>query len=126
LYIHDRHRVHCYAEAEQPEGVLTAHTSAGFTNNHVVEPKSVLGYVSRAARQPALGQISEGTKVDIPPMHHADREMTCAKCGDGLIAPEWSEFLSGRRIINLWSCTECGYTFAETLSEVGYPEQAVA
>jgi len=36
---------------------------------------------------------------------------TCAKCGELLIAPEWSEFVSERLVVNLWSCTKCGDRF---------------
>jgi ribosomal protein L37AE/L43A len=36
--------------------------------------------------------------------------MTCAKCGEALIAPDWSEFVSERLVLNLWSCT-CGDRF---------------
>ena len=35
----------------------------------------------------------------------------CAKCGEMLIAPDWSEFVSERLVINLWSCTKCGDRF---------------
>ena len=37
--------------------------------------------------------------------------MTCAKCGEALIAPDWSEFVSERLVLNLWSCTKCGDRF---------------
>ena len=35
----------------------------------------------------------------------------CAKCGEALIAPDWSEFVSERLVLNLWSCTKCGDRF---------------
>jgi hypothetical protein len=35
----------------------------------------------------------------------------CGKCGEQLIAPEWSEFVSERLILNLWSCSRCGDRF---------------
>ncbi len=38
-------------------------------------------------------------------------ETTCAKCGEALIAPEWSEFVSEQLVLNLWSCTTCGNRF---------------
>jgi len=38
-------------------------------------------------------------------------EMTCEKCGDKLIAPEWSEFVSETLVLNLWSCAKCGSRF---------------
>jgi ribosomal protein L37AE/L43A len=37
--------------------------------------------------------------------------MTCAQCGEALIAPDWSEFVSERLVLNLWSCTKCGDRF---------------
>ena len=37
--------------------------------------------------------------------------MNCPQCGDLLIAPEWSEYEDERHILNLWSCTNCGYQF---------------
>jgi hypothetical protein len=40
LYIHDRHRVRCYVEPEQPELVLAAQAPATFTSNYeLVQPK---------------------------------------------------------------------------------------
>ena len=39
----------------------------------------------------------------------------CAKCGEALIAPDWSEFVSERLVVNLWSCDRCGDRF-ETLA----------
>jgi hypothetical protein len=35
----------------------------------------------------------------------------CAQCGDRLFAPDWSEYLDGRRVRHLWSCETCGYSF---------------
>jgi ribosomal protein L37AE/L43A len=36
---------------------------------------------------------------------------TCVKCSEALIAPEWSEFVSERLVLNLWTCTKCGDRF---------------
>lgn len=36
---------------------------------------------------------------------------TCMQCGDTLIAPEWSEYVSERLVLNLWSCSKCGCRF---------------
>jgi ribosomal protein L37AE/L43A len=44
-------------------------------------------------------------------IRNSAHEMICAKCGDVLIAPEWSEYVSKRLVLNLWSCTNCGYRF---------------
>jgi len=38
-------------------------------------------------------------------------EMACAKCGNVLIAPEWSEYVGEGLVLNLWSCTNCGYRY---------------
>ena len=37
--------------------------------------------------------------------------MTCVQCGDEMIAPEWSMLVRKQRIVNLWSCRECGCCF---------------
>jgi len=37
--------------------------------------------------------------------------MACAQCGDGLIAPEWSECVSERHVRHLWNCANCGCQF---------------
>ena len=39
----------------------------------------------------------------------------CAQCGADIIAPEWSEHLSDRRVRNVWSCTDCGYQFEDVV-----------
>jgi ribosomal protein L37AE/L43A len=36
---------------------------------------------------------------------------TCIQCGDALIAPEWSEYVNERLVLNIWSCTKCGCRF---------------
>jgi transcription elongation factor Elf1 len=36
---------------------------------------------------------------------------TCNKCGEALVAPDWSEFVSEHLVLNLWSCTKCGERF---------------
>ena len=42
---------------------------------------------------------------------NSEFETNCGKCGEPLIAPEWSEFVSERLVLNLWSCTKCGCHF---------------
>jgi ribosomal protein L37AE/L43A len=44
-------------------------------------------------------------------IRNSEYEMTCDKCGETLIAPEWSEYVSERLLLNLWSCTKCGCRF---------------
>ena len=41
--------------------------------------------------------------------------MKCAQCGADMIAPEWSEHVSDRRVRNFWSCEACGYRFEDTV-----------
>jgi ribosomal protein L37AE/L43A len=36
---------------------------------------------------------------------------TCVNCGEALIAPEWSEYVSERLVLNLWFCPKCGRQF---------------
>ena len=43
--------------------------------------------------------------------HNSDCGTTCIQCGDALIAPEWSEYVSERLVLNLWSCSKCGCRF---------------
>ncbi len=37
--------------------------------------------------------------------------MNCTRCGDLLIAPQWSEYEDEQHILNLWSCPNCGRQF---------------
>ena len=37
--------------------------------------------------------------------------LTCEQCGDGLIAPETSKYVSERHVRHLWCCTTCSYQF---------------
>ncbi len=43
--------------------------------------------------------------------HRAIFGMNCVKCGNLLIAPEWSEYEDEQHILNLWSCPNCGCEF---------------
>ena len=40
-------------------------------------------------------------------------EKLCSKCGDTLIAPDWSKDMGERRTFSIWSCMKCGTCFAE-------------
>ena len=46
----------------------------------------------------------------IASIRHSERGI-CAKCNCALFVPEWSEYVSERLVLNLWSCTKCGYRF---------------
>jgi ribosomal protein L37AE/L43A len=52
----------------------------------------------------------------------------CAQCGEAIIAPEWSEYLSERCVRHFWSCEMCGYQFESTVyflaSELAVDQQA--
>jgi ribosomal protein L37AE/L43A len=53
----------------------------------------------------------EVTMTTVASIRNFECETTCAKCGNALIAPEWSEYVSERLVLNLWSCTKCGCQF---------------
>ena len=44
-------------------------------------------------------------------IRNSEHETTCVKCGETLIAPEWSEYVSEGLVLNLWSCRNCGQRF---------------
>ena len=47
----------------------------------------------------------------MPSMSGTDHGTTCVKCGEKLFVPDWSEFVSERLVVNLWSCGRCGDRF---------------
>jgi DNA-directed RNA polymerase subunit RPC12/RpoP len=49
------------------------------------------------------------------PFYHAKPDRKCAQCGADVIAPEWSEHLSDKRVRNVWLCEDCGYQFEDTV-----------
>ena len=42
---------------------------------------------------------------------NSEYETTCTKCGEPLIAPEWSEYVNEQSVLNLSHCTKCGCRF---------------
>jgi hypothetical protein len=56
-------------------------------------------------------KTKEVTMTTVASFRNSAFETTCAKCGEALIAPEWSEFVSGGLVLNLWTCTSCGCRF---------------
>ena len=48
------------------------------------------------------------------------RRLGCSRCGDKLIAPEASEFVSEEEVRQRWSCTRCGHEFETTVQLVSY------
>jgi DNA-directed RNA polymerase subunit RPC12/RpoP len=43
------------------------------------------------------------------------RRFGCSRCGDKLIAPEMSEFISEEEVRHHWSCARCGHEFETTV-----------
>ena len=37
--------------------------------------------------------------------------ITCIRCNDSLIAPDWSRYVSEHHISHFWSCESCGHQF---------------
>jgi ribosomal protein L37AE/L43A len=55
--------------------------------------------------------MREAIMAMMPSMSSTDHGTTCAKCGETLFVPDWSEFVSERLVVNLWSCSRCGDRF---------------
>ena len=55
-------------------------------------------------------------------MQHPGCEMICTRCGNALIAPEWSKPVGDGRVFNLWACTNCGQCFGEASPISTYAE----
>ncbi len=53
----------------------------------------------------------------------ADDRMICDKCGNTLIVPKWSEYVSDGLVLNFWYCWKCGYQF-KTQSDAFTPVDA--
>jgi len=43
--------------------------------------------------------------------------MQCARCGDKLFIPEWSEFRNDQEVYHVWHCWKCDYCF-ETVANI--------
>jgi hypothetical protein len=43
--------------------------------------------------------------------HNSPYGIVCIRCNDGLIAPDWSKYISERRVSHSWSCDSCGHRF---------------
>jgi formylmethanofuran dehydrogenase subunit E len=44
-------------------------------------------------------------------MSSTDRGSTCSKCGEMVISPDRSVFVSEWSVLNFWSCAQCGEQF---------------
>jgi hypothetical protein len=51
--------------------------------------------------------------------------MSCAQCGNELIAPEWSEYRSKQQNRHLWRCWKCDYCFETIVSTKSMEDNAV-
>ena len=40
----------------------------------------------------------------------------CARCGELLFLPEYSEYIDDFRVRHLWNCDACGYAFETSVS----------
>jgi RNase P subunit RPR2 len=57
-------------------------------------------------------EAQRAAMMTVTSLRRSAAEMTCHKCGNALIAPEWSyDFLEEGLVINLWSCMNCGNQF---------------
>jgi ribosomal protein L37E len=56
-------------------------------------------------------QMREAIMAMMPSMSNTDHGTTCVRCGEKLFVPDWSEFVSERPVVNLWSCSRCGNRF---------------
>jgi ribosomal protein L37AE/L43A len=62
-------------------------------------------------RQKKQNENKEVAVTTIASIRNSEHETTCEKCGETLIAPEWSEYVSEGLVLNLWSCWNCGQRF---------------
>ena len=44
-----------------------------------------------------------------------NKKNPCPQCSEALLAPEWSEFISDRRVRHIWVCETCDYQFETTV-----------
>jgi NAD-dependent SIR2 family protein deacetylase len=56
----------------------------------------------------------EAAVTTVAEIRGSQTEMRCVRCGDSLIAPEWSEYVNKGHIVNLWACPNCGCRFETT------------
>src|SRR4029077_6951667 len=52
---------------------------------------------------------------------HSPYGIGCIRCGETLIAPDWSKYISSRQVHHAWSCESCGVQF-ETSDHLWSPE----
>src|ERR1035438_6797725 len=71
------------------------------------------GSVTRLENLPIRSRSSKkGANMAImPSMSSTDHGTTCVRCGEKVFVPDWSEFVSERLVVNLWSCSRCGDRF---------------
>lgn len=55
--------------------------------------------------------------VTVSSLRGSSYPVTCHKCGDALIAPQYAEYFSEEHLIlNLWCCERCGNRFETEVS----------
>jgi hypothetical protein len=59
------------------------------------------------------------------PNRRSSFEVSCAQCGNDLIAPEWSEYRSKQQNRHLWRCWKCDYCFETIISTLSMEDNAV-
>ena len=81
----------------------------------------------RDCHNSGLAKSEEGKEMDLPMTPHTtvlmsyshDRYLgrpSCPKCGELIMAPEYSEYMNCGGVRHWWSCDGCAYEF-ETLIE---------
>jgi len=89
-----------------PEFIAYAKANPGKINSYAISsPKSALFLANAGAVSQAVALRGHAVK----PVND------CAQCGADIIAPEWSEHLSDRRVRNVWSCADCRYQFEDVV-----------
>ena len=63
-----------------------------------------------SSRQKA-NAIGRYPKVVVSTKNHSPYGITCIRCNDRLIAPNWSKYVGERHIRHFWSCERCGHQF---------------
>jgi ribosomal protein L37AE/L43A len=56
-------------------------------------------------------QIVAQAVSDLAKNNNKEASMTCNKCGNTLIAADYSEHVIDGFVLNFWSCQKCGHRF---------------
>ncbi len=55
-------------------------------------------------------QYRRSTEFSFSPIHQR-AFVSCAQCGETIIAPVWSEHVNERYVRHLWCCDRCDYKY---------------